>query len=130
MSKANPIDELRAQVSTMLDTYAPEIPISTTVVVKVIKAKEDTFIKNATALTEATRKLPGCNLFAYHKLRTTDKASEPAEFLIYEDWETTKLFRTQWDSEHLKSFQYSVVDLIAALPELKWYYGWSDAAAR
>jgi len=126
-TRANPIDELRAQVEKMLDGLDQRLPISATVVFKVKKDKEDTFIRNAGILTDGTRKLPGCNVFAYHKRRTTDDPAAAPEFLIYEDWQTTKLFRSQWDSEHLKTFQYNLLDLIADLPDLRWYYGWSDA---
>src|SRR5207253_1829467 len=54
------------------------------------------------------------------------------EYLIYEDWESCKLFRVQWDSDHLKDFQHTVGDLIVGPPELNFYYGWravSTAAA-
>jgi quinol monooxygenase YgiN len=128
MSQVNPIDQLRAQVSQMLDRLDPEMPIAATVVFKALKSKESTFIRNTDALADATRKLPGCNVFAYHKRRPANGSAGHPEFLIYEDWETTKLFRAQWDSDHLKQFQYSVVQLIADLPDLRWYYGWSESA--
>lgn len=128
----NPIDDLRAQVSRMLDTLDPGTPIAATVVFKVNRAKEAAFIKNSDALAEATRKLPGCNVFAYHEHKPWhDGQQQPGvvQYLIYEDWETVEFFRAQWDSGHLKQFQRTVGDLVVTLPDLNFYYGWSDFGA-
>jgi quinol monooxygenase YgiN len=127
MSQTNPIDELRAQVNEMLDSFDPEIPISATVAFKVNPATENTFIRNAEVLSDATRILPGCNVFAYHKRRNGNGSAEP-EYLIYEDWETVRQFRAQWDSDHLKEFQHHLLPLVTEPPDLRWYYGWSDVA--
>ena len=129
MSQTNPIDDLRAQVNKMLDSLDREIPISATVAFKVNPSKESTFVRNAGVLTEATRRLPGCNIFAYHKHRPSNGSSDAPQYLIYEDWETVRQFRTQWDSEHLKEFQYHILDLVIEPPDLRWYYGWSAAGA-
>lgn len=123
--QTNPIDDLRAGVNRLLDTIDQASPIAATVLFKVNSARESTFLRNADLLQQATRKLPGCNVFAYHKRQLAETVQGP-EYLIYEDWESVKLFRAQWDSEHLKTFQYSVVDLVVDLPDLRWYYGWSD----
>jgi quinol monooxygenase YgiN len=125
------IDNLRAQVSRMLDGLDQEEPIAATVVFNVSKATEDTFARNNEALAQATLKLPGVNVYAYHERRQTEgePQGDNPEYLIYEDWETVRQFRKQWDSEHLKKFQFSVGDLIAGPPQLSWYYGWSDAGA-
>ena len=120
------IDELRAQVSQMLDSLPANVPIAAIVLFEVNPAKEDGFIKNANALTEATRRLPGCNVFAFHKIVKAGPASTGIEYLIYEDWQTRDLFRTQWDSDHLQRFQHAVGDLIVATPDLRFYFGWSD----
>lgn len=128
----SPIDILRQQVSKFLDTLDQNMPIAAIVVFKVNANKEKTFIKNSGALADATRKLRGCNIFAYHEQIPWQKeaAPESVEYVIYEDWETLKLFRKQWDSEHLKKFQYSVGDLVVAAPDLKFYYGWSDNSGK
>lgn len=128
-----PIDALRAQVSRMLDTLDQGIPIASTVVFKVNRAKESTFIKISDVLAEATRKLPGCNVYAYHEHKPWHDGQEQAgtvQYLIYEDWETVELFRTQWNSEHLKQFQHTFLDLVVGLPDLNFYYGWSDCSSR
>lgn len=127
----NPIDELRARVSQMLKGLDQEMPIAATVAFSVKKTKEETFVRNSEKLTDGTRKLPGCNIFAYHERRPEDDSDsgDSVDYLIYEDWDTVRQFTRQWDSEHLKDFQYKVVDLISDLPVLRWYYGWSDTAA-
>ena len=126
------IDNLRAQVSRMLDGLDQEMPIAATVLFNVNRAKEETFVRNNEVLAEATLKLPGVNVYAYHKRRQAEGESRRAdpEYFIYEDWESVRQFRRQWDSDHLKKFQYSVLDFIVGPPDLRWYYGWSDAPAR
>ena len=120
------IDELRAGVLRMLDTLEPGIPLAGTVLFKVDRAKERRFLEEADALTRATRRLPGCNVFAFHKATQSGSATEPSEYLIYEDWQTRELFHTQWTSDHLKRFQAVVGDLVLAQPDLRFYYGWRD----
>lgn len=117
------IDELRARISQMLDTLDQEAPIAATVVFKVKPAKESEFISNADALTEATRKLPGCQFFVYQKAIQTGPPSEPIEYAINESWQTVRSFKKQWESDHLKNFQHRVLDLIVDLPDLRFYYG-------
>jgi len=130
MSQGNPIEELRAQVTRMLDRLDPDSPIAAIVLFQVDRAKENTFVRNADALADGTRKLPGCNVFAYHERQPEQDGGRggAVEYLIYEDWETVGQFRAQWDSEHLKKFQNGVGDLVLALPDLRFYHGWSDAA--
>ena len=109
------IDGLRAQVSGWLDTLNQASPIGSTVVFKVRKDKESTFEQNAAALTEATRKLPGRKAFGFHRyMPFTAQPADAVQHLIYEEWDSVKSFRVQWDSRHLRNFQYSVLDLIAA----------------
>jgi quinol monooxygenase YgiN len=126
--KSPSIDEIRASVSKMLDGLDPQSPTSATVVFKVTKTGEQTFNENAVTLAEATRKLPGCIVFQYqkHQPYQGEPGEDPqaVEYLIYEDWETVAQFRKQWDSEHLKKFQHSVFDLLAAPPDLTFYKGW------
>ena len=114
------IDNLRAQVSRMLDGLDQEMPIAATVLFNVNRAKEETFVRNNEVLAEATLKLPGVNVYAYHKRRQAEGESRRAdpEYFIYEDWETVRQFRRQWDSDHLKKFQYSVLDFIVGPPDL------------
>ena len=123
------IDNLRAQVSQMLEGLDQNAPIAAIVLFKVNRAKEETFARNNETLAEATRRLPGVNVYAYHKRRQApgEPPRPDPEYLIYEDWETVRQFRRQWESEHLKKFQYSVLDFIVGPPDLRWYYGWSDA---
>lgn len=122
------LDDIRANVSKMLDTLDPKLPISATVVFKVKKSEEKTFTKNAAVLAEATLKLPGVNVFQYEKHQPyegePEEIPESVEYLIYEDWETVEQFRRQWDSEHLKKFQASVFDLLVGPPDLTFYEGW------
>ena len=65
----NPIDELRARVSQMLKGLDQEMPIAATVAFTVKAAKEQIFVRNSDKLTDGTRTLPGCNVFAYHERR-------------------------------------------------------------
>ena len=129
--QTSPIDGLRAQVSRMLEGLDQEQPIAAIVLFQVNKAKEETFIRNNEALANATRRLPGVNVYAYHGRRPVEGQPRGAnpEYLIYEDWQTVRQFRRQWESDHLKRFQYSVGELIVGPPDLRWYYGWSDTTA-
>ncbi|MGC2696633.1 MAG: haloalkane dehalogenase [Candidatus Angelobacter sp.] len=120
------IDQLRAQVSQMLDTLPAQAPISAIVLFEVDPAKEGLFLQNADALTEATRRLPGCNVFAFNRAVKPGSVAAGIEYLIYEDWQARDLFRTQWDSQHLQAFQHSVGDLIVAPPDLRFYFGWHE----
>ncbi|HKI03132.1 MAG TPA: haloalkane dehalogenase [Thermoanaerobaculia bacterium] len=118
--------DLRAQVLQMLDGLEPGIPLAAIVIFKVDREKERRFLEDADALTRATRRLPGCNVFAFHKTAQTEAAGEPIEYLIYEDWQTRELFHTQWTSDHIKRFQDAVGDLVVAAPDLRFYYGWRE----
>jgi quinol monooxygenase YgiN len=127
-----PIDELREQVSRMLDGMDPKKPIASTVAFRVNPAKERVYIKESDALAHATRRLPGCNIYAYHEHKPWNDGQIEAgvvKYLIYEDWESVEQFRAQWDSEHLKHFQGILGDLLLGLPDLNFYYGWSDLSA-
>ena len=124
------IQEVRAQVLRMLDTLPPGIPLAAIVLFKVDPAKESRFKQEADALTAATRRLPGCNVFAFHKATPPGASGEPIEYLIYEDWETRELFHTQWTSDHLKNFQSVVGDLVLAAPDLRFYNGWREYRGR
>ncbi len=121
------IDEIRRDVSQMLDRLPSHSPISATVVFKVDPRKVSVFVRKADALTEATNKLPGCTIFVYQKNKPIGPHSDESEqYLIYEDWESVAQFRTQWNSEHLKSFQNSVGELVVAPPDLNFYHGWEE----
>jgi quinol monooxygenase YgiN len=121
-----PIDDLRAQVSRMLASLPPDTPIAATVVFQVEPSQEPTFLHNAQVLTAATRQLPGCQVFGFHRHKSLQP--EPAqpravEYLIFEEWTSRVLFQVQWDSAHLKHFQYTVGELVVAPPDLNFYYG-------
>src|SRR5687767_2180924 len=116
--QTNPIEELRAQVNRMLDSLDPETPIAAIVLFTVDRSKEATFVRNADVLADATRKLPGANVFAYHE-RRPEQGGGGVEYMIYEDWETVRQFRAQWDSKHLRHFQDGVIDLVVAMPDLR-----------
>jgi quinol monooxygenase YgiN len=76
--------------------------------------------------------LPGCNLFVYQKhqpYRGEPWEMTSVEYLIYEDWERVEQFRAQWDSDHLKQFQYTVLGLLAEPPDLTFYRGWNKTGA-
>ncbi len=124
---ASPIEAVRVEVAQMLDGLDQRMPIAAIVLFKVNPAREDGFLQLADRLTQRTRRLPGCNVFAFHKATT---AAEPVEYLIYEDWETTGLFQAQWHSDHLRDFQAGVGDLVVAQPDLRFYVGWRDYRAR
>lgn len=125
----SPIDALRADVNRMLETIHPENPIAATVVFEVSPASEEQFARNGLALTAATRRLPGCNVFSFHK---AIKQTHPSalEYLIYEDWQSRRQFQRQWNSDHLQAFQRTVGALITAAPDLRFYTGWRQAEGR
>lgn len=120
------LEELRAQVSEMLDGLEPDTPIAATVTFQVDPAKEGAFARHIDDLAEATRQLPGLNVFHFHRNKAIQPGSDGVEYLIYEDWQTRDEFRAQWDSAHLKKFQGVVFDLIVAPPDLRFYYGADD----
>ncbi|HEV2845402.1 MAG TPA: haloalkane dehalogenase [Thermoanaerobaculia bacterium] len=124
------IDQMRAGVLRMLDTLEPGIPLAAIVLFKVDPAKERRFLEEAGTLTRETRRLPGCNVFAFHKATQEESATEPIEYLIYEDWETRELFHAQWTSDHLRNFQYVVGDFVLAAPDLRFYHGWREYRGR
>jgi quinol monooxygenase YgiN len=135
MPQAQPgsfIDQLRAQVSAMLNKFDQAMPIEATVTFPVDRTKESTFIRNADVLTEATRKLPGCLFFGYHKQIPESIAAVPdaaiVGYEIVERWRSVYHFQFQWASPELICFQHAVVDLIKGAPDLRWYYG-SDYSA-
>ncbi len=132
MPKAkDPIQEIRDNVSKWLETLDQESPISATVVFKVKKDSEDTFKKNGDELMAATRKLEGCIVFVVSKHQPYPGEApngDAIEYAIYEDWETVRHFRKQWESDHLKKFQFSVLELLAGPPDLTFYTGWSRTA--
>src|SRR5207253_9263366 len=100
---ASPIEALRVQVAQMLDSLDQRMPVAAIVLFKVNPAREDDFKREASRLTVDTRRLPGCNVFAFH--RATAAPGSSIEYLIYEDWQTTALFQRQWHSDHLQHFQ-------------------------
>ena len=130
------IDEIRAQVSRMLDRLDPKAPIAATVVFQVRPDREGVFRHNLEALATATRQLPGLKIFSYHQHTSIGApgGGDP-QYLIYEEWQSRDAFRAQWESAHLQHFQYSVGALVAAPPELNFYSGsdrldWSASQAR
>lgn len=117
------LDELRVQVSRMLDGLDPSTPIAATVTFPVNPEKEPTFVRNLKALSDATLQLPGVNVFSYHKHKSILPGDSAPRYLIYEDWKNRDLFRRQWDSAHLRQFQNTVFDLLTGPPQLDFYFG-------
>lgn len=118
------IDEVRRMVSRMLDGLNQNASISAIVLFQVSPEKEETFVHDLRELTAGTRRLPGVVVFTFHKRQPWGWADgAPPEFLIYEEWKTTRHFRAQWDSQHLKRFQHGVGELVLAPPDLRFYYG-------
>lgn len=116
------VDELRAEVSAMLDRLAPEQAIGAAVTFQVDPAKQAIFLEKGKALTHATRKLPGCGSFAVQKhISFKPDAEKGVGHRISEQWATVSEFRTQWESEHLNEFQHSVFDLLVGPPMLNFY---------
>ena len=123
MTATSPIDEIRANAAKLLDSLEPGAAISSIVLFPVDAQQEKAFLRHADVLTEATGQLPGCNVFAFH--RGLAKA-QGLEYLIYEDWETLREFRVQWDSRHLLDFQMSVGQFLAGPPDLRFFSGWRE----
>src|SRR5207247_7210359 len=105
-------------------------PIAAIVLFNVSPEHEEEFGREADLLTVGTRRLPGCNVFAFHKAANPAGGRAPTEYLIYDDWETTGLFQAQWHSRHLQRFQGRVGDFLAAQPDLRFYVGWRDYRAQ
>src|SRR5258708_39220360 len=108
-----PLEEIQAQtlVLRLLDSLNPKLPITATVTFKVNQALEGAFKKSADALTKATRKLAGSNVFVCHRQESIQQGPESAgvvEYLIHQEWESVELFRAQFLSEHLKQFMRAV----------------------
>lgn len=129
--KASPLDTLRGQVLEMIAEYPPDLPIAATVEFLVKQESESAFVKNADTLTAATRQLPGLKKFSYHKhhrsfLVPENENEDAVAYLIYEEWQSPELFRTQWESEHLVEFQNSVGQLLVVkddgAPELELHF--------
>src|ERR1051325_3636789 len=79
------LDELRAKVSRLLDSLDPTAPISSTVVFKVEEQHEQAFEQSSAELARATRRMPGINVFDYHRhLQTPSDPENPLQYLIYE----------------------------------------------
>lgn len=115
---------IRNQAASLLSGLNSGIPISSTVRFPVNPQQEATFLRMADSLTSATRRLPGCNVFAFN--RAIDTPADAPVFLIYEDWETLPQFMTQWNSDHLQEFQAQVGNTLAGAPELIFYQGWKE----
>jgi haloalkane dehalogenase len=123
---ASPIEAVRVQVAELLDSLDQQAPIAAIVIFKVNPEREQEFGREADRLTAGTRRLTGCNVFAFHKIVQPPAQRQPIEYLIYEDWETTGLFQAQWHSEHLQRFQALVGDYVMAQPDLRFYVGWRE----
>ncbi len=132
MSQQQPpsIDDIRKAVSQMLDRLDPDTAIGATVVFRVNPGKLSTFLRNAETLAQATRKLGGCNIFVYQRQEPVGPEPENyRQYLIYENWDTVRQFRVQWNSQHIKDFQYSIGELVVAPPDLNFYFGWRESKA-
>jgi quinol monooxygenase YgiN len=128
MSPQNPIDQTRAAVSQMLTDLKPDASIGSTVALYVLKDREADFEKLADKLTIATRKLPGCLEFGFHRdipIQPDPATAQQVQHLIYEQWDSVRNFVVQWDSEHLKDFQYTVLPMLANF-ELKFHGGFEE----
>lgn len=122
----NPLDQLRAAVTKMLNDQDQDAPIGSTVFLTIPQDKEADFEKLAKALTTATRKLPGCVEFGFHRdvpFESDPAAANQAKHLIYEDWDSVRHFQKQWDSQHLIDFQKSVLPMLIGGPGLKFHGG-------
>lgn len=125
-----PLEDLRAEVLRMLDTMDPNAAIAATVVLKVRQDKRGTFERLIADLARATLRMPGVVVFDYYRhksIRPEVPRDDAVQYLIYENWESTSLFRAQWNSDHLKSFQVNVMELVADAPDLNFYYGSANA---
>jgi quinol monooxygenase YgiN len=128
------IDDLRAEVSAMLDRLDPAAPIAATVTFLVDPDQEAEFVRRAQALADATRLLPGDEVFVFHKREAISGPDpDPPEYVIYEDWDSVAHFRRQWDSPHLIKFQHGVGELLAdparSPPDLRFFHGTRDTGA-
>jgi quinol monooxygenase YgiN len=124
----NPIDKVRADVNKMLDGLNQDTPIGSTVGLTAHKDKEADFEKLAEALTTATLKLPGCKEFGFHRdipIQPDPNAAPQVKHLIYENWDSVRQFRVQWNSTHLTDFQNAVFPLLLNF-ELKFHGGTED----
>jgi quinol monooxygenase YgiN len=117
------MEQIGPEVAQMLDRLDPMMPIGSTVKFQVRKSKLGTFESNAAALTDATRTLAGCQTFGFyrHQSAFANAPADRIQYLIFEMWDSVRDFRVQWFSEHLRNFQVSVFDLLAAPVELDFH---------
>lgn len=132
MPQNQPLEEIRADVSRMLDSSDPNSPIAATVVFKVKKESERAFDQNIAELARATLLMPGVKVFNYHRHRSLPSipdAPQTVQYLIYEHWESVSLFRSQWNSDHLRHFQETIGDYVTEFPTLDFYSDPQDTRA-
>lgn len=122
----NPLDQLRAAVTKMLNDQDQDAQIGSTVFLTIPKDKEGDFEKLAQILTTETRTLPGCMEFGFHRdipFEAVPDAAQQVKHLIYEDWDSVRHFQKQWDSQHLIDFQKSVLPMLIGGPGLNFHGG-------
>jgi len=124
MSRTQSLDELRATVLQMLETLDAASQVGSAVVYRVNRTSEDTFESDAQTLRDASKKLPGCRVFNLNKhksIYSDQPAGDSTRYLVYEEWDTPALFRAQWESDHLKTFQQAVMYHLSAPPDHEFY---------
>lgn len=128
------LDDVRAEVSRMLDSMDPNATIAATVVFNVKKPSERAFEQSLAELGRATLRMPGVKVFNYHRQRSVELAvfedKKTTQYLIYEYWESVSLFRAQWNSSHLQNFQKAVLDFLVEFPGLNFYSDLQDGRAQ
>jgi haloalkane dehalogenase len=119
------IDELRGQVSSLLDSLDPNTPIAAIALFNVPGSQEPAFLENANSLSRISRSQPGCNGYSLHKTIGWESAPN-VKYLIYEEWQSCADFRAQWKSRHLQQFLNSVNPILVSAPDLRVYFGWRE----
>ena len=114
------IDELRGQVSSLLDSLDSNTPVAAIALFSVAGSQEPAFLENATLFSRISRRQPGCNGYSLHKTTGRESAAS-VEYLLYEQWQNREDFSAQWKSRHLEQFLNSVDSFLVSPPSLRTY---------
>jgi len=118
-------DELRGQVSSLLDSLDPNTPAAAIVLFRVAGSQEPAFLENASLLSRISRRQPGCNGYSLHKT-TGGESAAGLEYLLYEQWQDREAFRAQWKSLHLEQFLNSINSLLVSAPDFRLCTTWRE----
>jgi len=114
-STSESLQQMRAQISSLLDRADQSTPVSASSVFRVALAKDSRFASSVDALAAAANRQSGLRAFR-HRQRAADRNS--IEYTIDEDWESASAFRTYWNSSDVRQFQQQAEGLVVSSPQI------------